>query len=688
MAPEDVLAAWSEAKARIWREVDHPRGPDGRFIEKTGFGTILDKFAALGLPVFDGERFKRSVDADAPGVADLDARVGGLEPKDLIEDPEDAKAFAKTLKRTAIALDTAKMVEEHGGMGATPPVKELNRQKRAALNTIGERLGFTPEETDEASEWLDRVLTSWAIGGSLTERRREMFAASAHLRAGGRAIDAPTRGMLLQKAYTNAVWDAVHGDKPVTAVRVIGGPYGERLRAAAAVGDWELETWPLTSWAEERAKKSLVSRWAGDGDMLMARPVTRDETWLLFNGEGTFRSRGLKAPGELILDDRLTLDAGNVELEDLADTRGNESLRENFDFLRRRDPDASEGQRYAAYVAVANYHRLDLLGVKDSVKREEGYENLRMPFMSVGATGRRVYPLGRAGGERVPLDRYVGLFEAASTLEGAAHDEDAIHGVLARAGLDDVDDSRMVSDVRRAVTTAAGLDEDASTVTLRTDAEYRDSTEQKMSVREFIERQRAGELEGLVFVDADVVKDPEKVNVEELATYDRALDVIRARGLDNDTIDFAMSIDAEGSEPARKRAIMRAGWLPARATTYGKLEPGQRYYAPDGDYTPRNPDQARVFVPDDPDEVNARFAKAYDNAMDARLLVGNEDLPDAAEWEDGFSADRDLVAESYGRRRYLTADGYSASTFLDKRRLVIDWPFTSIHPDAELKVKT
>lgn len=260
---------------------------------------------------------------------------------DAIRDAELVAHAKAQIKRTAVALDTQKQLDdqgenERGGVALYAPnlypdndyaadgyyVKNPERARTGFTNAdmarledakhayqmeVGRRLGWTEEETEQSLAWLARMWDSWRTNGGLSERRIEAHDAVLALRDGAEATTPATRGMLLQKAWTNATWNLKYAkdpDAPITISRFVQGEYAMRLETALATrgDDWSIETWPLTSWAVEKAADAVQRRWIGR-DTYAARfdrEIDRDHTWMLLWGEPRFRTAGLKAPGEIV----------------------------------------------------------------------------------------------------------------------------------------------------------------------------------------------------------------------------------------------------------------------------------------------------------------------------------------------------------------------------------------------------
>lgn len=274
----------------------------------------------------------------APTLAAVDAAPLSLE---TLLPADDLETMRQVLKRKAVALDTAG--DSFGGK-LTPDVAALKSAKEDGLRALGRAFGFDDDETDEALARLDTMLDRWAMTGDIFDERLAMHRAVKALRAGEPADDVDKRAMLLQKAWSNATWDAKYGDaKTVRVGRFVTGAYAAQLEAAQrltqpvsvpkVVGegydaylsydtvpplrspdDVTLNAFPLTSWSVTPG--GVHTGWIGkwNESVELGLDATRDETWLNVWSEATFRTRGLKAPGEFILDDRRELNLGVVEV--------------------------------------------------------------------------------------------------------------------------------------------------------------------------------------------------------------------------------------------------------------------------------------------------------------------------------------------------------------------------------------
>lgn len=217
--------------------------------------------------------------------------------------PDVAAEAMKTIKRTAITLDSVKQLENEGPSDASV---RLESAKTAYVLALGARLGYTRDETSEAMVWLWAALGDWTSNGGLDAQRIEMHDAVEYLLEGGVPTTRQQRGMLLQKAWMNATWDVKYAKDPTQVIpisRFVQNTYAMRLELAiSSRDDWEIESWPLTSWSVESAADAVQRRWVGR-DTYAARldtEVGRGDVWFLLWSEPALRTNGLVAPGEVI----------------------------------------------------------------------------------------------------------------------------------------------------------------------------------------------------------------------------------------------------------------------------------------------------------------------------------------------------------------------------------------------------
>jgi hypothetical protein len=267
------------------------------------YGEAVDQM----LPLMERGQAARSITPSLEGTRELDL-------KDLGLDPEVEKSVRKLVKSNKLRLDKPGETFSHDML-------KLAAAKQVGMQAIGDGMGFTPEETDEAAEKLGDVMGSWRMSGDLDDDRIELHAAMEHLRSGGAPETPLQRGLIMQKAWSDATWNARYGrsDNEVTVGRFIQREYASRLAGMVGVrpDDWQVSQWPLSSWAEESAVKAVRNNFIGK-DMYAAQLTTtvgQRETWVNFYGEAAFRTRGLKAPGEFIVDDSRPLSAERVAVE-------------------------------------------------------------------------------------------------------------------------------------------------------------------------------------------------------------------------------------------------------------------------------------------------------------------------------------------------------------------------------------
>lgn len=267
-----------------------------------------------------------------PVLAAVDAAplpVEDLLPADSLE------AVRRAMKRKAVALDTSSDTYE----GYAPPeLIALSHAKDDGLRALGVAMGWDEATTDAAIRSLDVMLEGWRTTGGLFDARERMHRAANDLRRGEPADTDDRRAMLLQRAWSNATWELRYArDARVPISRFVQDSHAAQLEAAAALtkpayvldetgervaaeplldpSDVVFDAYPLTSWTVTPG--GVHKRWIGkdSASVELKTQAMRDEVWLNVWSEPRFRTSGLKAPGEFILDNRRRLSMDEVEIE-------------------------------------------------------------------------------------------------------------------------------------------------------------------------------------------------------------------------------------------------------------------------------------------------------------------------------------------------------------------------------------
>lgn len=301
------------------------------------------------VPVADAEPHAVDVGREIePTLGAVDAATSELTLADIL--PADTLAHMRRMlrERRRVAVETREDVER----GILPDdMVGLVRAKRDGLASLGAALGMTPAEAGEAAVRLRELLAGWSLQGGMHEARGDMQRAVRRLRAGGRADDVDTRAMLLQRAWHNLTWTAKYGPDPDRRVQIgrwVHGPYAASIVGALKLTkplkvpdpkpgdsyatreiqpmlrreDVKISAHALTAWSVTPG--GVRSGWIGRdvSAVLLSREIRRDDAWLNVWSESMFRTRGLKAPGEVIVDETVAPTAADMEitLEDVSST--------------------------------------------------------------------------------------------------------------------------------------------------------------------------------------------------------------------------------------------------------------------------------------------------------------------------------------------------------------------------------
>lgn len=234
--------------------------------------------------------------------------------------PGDAKAFLKVIKTDKLTIGPPAAEGKAGDYSEGPPKPEhaiVYKGRIEAMNALGTALGYTPEETAAALAANNAAWDSWATAGGRGTQRDQLEQAMAHLRDGGTARNDLERGLLIQRGYTQAVLRA-RGETEVGITRFIQNEYAATAILARDAGADTIDAWPLTSWATPAAGKGVMNRFIGkDGYAVqLTGTAPADAVWLTYHGEPYFRTSQLKAPGEIVIDDRDELRFSNLQVDE------------------------------------------------------------------------------------------------------------------------------------------------------------------------------------------------------------------------------------------------------------------------------------------------------------------------------------------------------------------------------------
>src|SRR5579863_4954474 len=226
---------------------------------------------------------------------------GSWTSKDVFANPQDQKVFDRVVGSKSLNFGSSYSYEPE----RSPKLQELEDLKSKAFDGIGARLGYTQEQVDAGKLAMKGSLDGWRMTGGRNINRDSMDAAWEKIRSGETPETALERGMVMQRAYTEAVLNSHYGagDSEIPVTRFVQDTYAEGVAIQQHLGEsGAVQTWPLTSWGVPEAADAIDRRWIrGSYAVQMNTTVPRNDVLLAVWGEAAFRTSELKAPGELIV---------------------------------------------------------------------------------------------------------------------------------------------------------------------------------------------------------------------------------------------------------------------------------------------------------------------------------------------------------------------------------------------------